>query len=82
MEELHDIVNEYDEIIGQKPRSNIYIEKFTSFRVINAFIINDKKQLWIPRRTQQKKLFPLCLDASVGGHVMQERHMTKRLCAN
>ena len=25
--------------------------------------------MWIPRRTAYKKLFPLCLDVSVGGHV-------------
>lgn len=34
------------------------------------FFINDKKEVWIPRRSPTKKLFPLCLDASVGGHVM------------
>ena len=32
-------------------------------------MINSQKQVWIPRRSPHKKLFPLCLDASVGGHV-------------
>ena len=70
LNELLDIVNEHDEIIDQKYRSEIYQQKLTSFRVINAFLVNDKKEAWIPRRSSNKTLFPLCLDASVGGHVM------------
>ncbi len=70
MDELLDIVNEYDQVISQKLRSEIYDQNLSFFRVINAFLINDQQKLLIPRRTQYKKLFPLCLDASVGGHVM------------
>lgn len=69
MDELLDIVNEYDQVIGQKCRSEVYNQKLSSFRVINAFLINDQNQLLIPRRTKHKKLFPSCLDVSVGGHV-------------
>lgn len=68
-DELLDIVNEDDEVIGQKLRSEIYNKKLTNFRVVNAFIQNDQGQLWIPRRSSYKRLFPLCLDASMGGHV-------------
>lgn len=70
MNELLDIVNEHDQVISQKYRSEIYEQQLSCFRVINAFLINHQKQVWIPRRTKHKKLFPLCLDASVGGHVM------------
>jgi isopentenyldiphosphate isomerase len=69
VDELLDIVNEQDQVIAQEFRSEIYAKRLSCFRVINAFLINDSKQLWIPRRTKNKKLFPLCLDASVGGHV-------------
>lgn len=68
-DELLDVVTEADEVIRQEWRSVVY-EKNLPFRVINAFIINSKKQLWIPRRTATKRLFPLALDCSVGGHVM------------
>lgn len=68
-EELLDIVDYNDQVIGQQYRSQVYAEKSTQFRVINAFVVNSKKQVWIPRRSAQKKLFPLCLDTSVGGHV-------------
>ena len=43
--------------------------KKKNFRVINAFIQNSKDELWIPRRTAYKRLFPLALDVSAGGHV-------------
>lgn len=74
MDEILDIVNEHDQIIGQMYRSEIYKQKLKSFRVINAFLVNNRNELWIPRRTHHKKLFPLCLDASVGGHVMSGEH--------
>ena len=67
-DELLDIVNEKDEVIGQEYRSEVYRKKL-NFRAIHAFLVNSKKEVWIPRRSPGKKLFPLCLDASVGGHV-------------
>lgn len=68
-DELLDIVNEHDEVVGQKFRSVVYKEKLTTIRVVNAFVQNDRGQLWIPRRSSSKRIFPLCLDASMGGHV-------------
>ena len=68
-DELLDIVDEHDRVIGQRFRSDIYSKNLTNFRVVNAFIQNDKGQLWIPRRSKCKRIFPLCLDASMGGHV-------------
>jgi len=67
-DELLDIVDHNDQVIGQKYRTEVYAQKL-SFRAINAFLINSKKQVWIPRRSPHKKIFPLCLDASVSGHV-------------
>jgi isopentenyl-diphosphate delta-isomerase len=69
VEEFLDLVDADDCVIGQEKRSVIYAKKASSFRVINAFVLNKKKEVWIPRRSPHKKLFPLCLDASVGGHV-------------
>lgn len=72
-DELLDIVNEQDQVVGQQYRSKISFEE-KHVRVINGFIINDQKQLWIPRRTPHKKLFPSCLDCSVGGFVSAGEH--------
>lgn len=67
--ELLDLVDHQDRVIGQMPKAQIYQNGLSNFRVVNAFIINAKGQLWIPRRTERKQLFPLALDVSVGGHV-------------
>lgn len=68
-DELLDIVNNNDIVVGAELRSVIYQQKMKHFRVINALIVNDDGKLWIPKRTATKALFPSCLDMSVGGHV-------------
>ncbi len=68
-DEYLDLVNEQDEVIGKKLRSEVYAGNLSNFRVINAFVVNTRGELWIPRRSARKRIFPLCLDMSVGGHV-------------
>ena len=68
-DELLDLVNDNDMVIGCAFRSEIYAKKKNNFRVVNLFIENSAGQLWIPRRTAVKKIYPLGLDASMGGHV-------------
>jgi len=68
-DEILDIVDDNDVVIGSKPRSEIQSKGLMNFRVINAFVINQKGEIWIPRRSATKRIFPLCLDMSVGGHV-------------
>jgi len=46
LHELMNVVSETDTIIDILPRSEIYKRRLY-FRVINAFIINKKGQLWI-----------------------------------
>jgi isopentenyldiphosphate isomerase len=69
MDEYLDLVDENDRVIGKKLRSEVYKENLSNFRVINAFLVNSNGELWIPRRTADKRIFPNCLDMSVGGHV-------------
>ena len=69
MDEYLDLVNIQDEIIGKKLRSTVYAEGLSNFRVVNAFLVNPQGQLWIPRRSLNKRLFPGGLDVSMGGHV-------------
>lgn len=68
-EEVLDLVNERDEVIGSMARSEVYRQQIHSIRVVNAFIKNSEGKLWIPRRQAHKKLYPSALDFSVGGHV-------------
>ena len=69
VDEYLDLVDENDNVIGRKLRSEIYAENLYNYRVVNVFIVNSKGEIWVPRRTVNKKIFPLCLDMSVGGHV-------------
>ncbi len=69
IDEYLDLVDEDDAVIGKKRRSEVYAEHLSNFRVINAFVINSRGELWVPRRAAHKRIFPLCLDMSVGGHV-------------
>ena len=68
-DEYLDLVNKQDEVIGKKLRSEVYAEGLSNFRVVNAFIVNSEGKLWLPRRGAHKRIFPLCLDMSMGGHV-------------
>lgn len=68
-DEYLDLVDENDIIIGRKKRSEVYAENLSNFRVVNAFLVNSRGKIWIPRRSTQKRIFPLCLDMSMGGHV-------------
>lgn len=68
-DEYLDLVDEKDQVIGKKPRSEVYKEHLSNFRVVNAFAVNSQGQIWVPRRAANKRIFPLCLDMSVGGHV-------------
>ncbi|PTA67914.1 NUDIX hydrolase [Deinococcus arcticus] len=63
-----DLVNERDEVVGTVTRGDAWARRLP-VRVVNAFVVNGAGQLWIPRRTPSKRVFPRCLDMSVGGHV-------------
>lgn len=68
-EEYLDLVDESDSVIGREDRSVIYSKRLNNYRVVNVFIVNSEGKLWIPRRTASKKIKPLALDFSAGGHV-------------
>lgn len=68
-EEILDLVNESDEVIGSLSRKEVYAQGLRNYRVIHAFIVNTEGKLWIPRRVSSKKLYPNGLDYSIAGHV-------------
>ena len=66
-DEILDLVDRDDRVIGQVRRSET--DDICNVRVINVFLRDSQRRLWIPRRTAQKRAFPQCLDMSVGGYV-------------
>ena len=69
-DELLDLVNEHDEVVGTIFRSQAYAEKrLASLRAVWLLIRNQDGKFWIPRRQATKKVLPNCLDGSAVGHV-------------
>lgn len=68
-EEILDLVDNQDNVVGQATRKDIYAQGLHNYRVVHAFIKNSQGQLWIPKRVASKKLYPDALDFSVAGHV-------------
>ena len=76
LEEYVDVVNEQDELIRTMPLLEVRRIGFEELaqngeyvRAICAFLKNSKGQLWIPRRCEAKKVFPLALDIGISGFV-------------
>ena len=67
--EMLDLVDDRDNVIGVMERGEVYAKGLDNFRVIDAFIKNKEGKLFVPRRQAHKRLFPLALDTSGGGHV-------------
>jgi isopentenyl-diphosphate delta-isomerase len=68
-EELLDLVNEDDQVIGQIARTDAHRQGIYNFRVVHGFLRNAAGKIWIPRRTAHKSIAPSALDYSVAGHV-------------
>jgi isopentenyldiphosphate isomerase len=71
-DEILDLVNKNDEVIGTINRKNYdqMVEENRGYiRASEMFIINDKGQLWIPTRTATKTIAPNGFDYSAAGHV-------------
>lgn len=72
-QEILDLVNEKDEVVGtitHEAAFNPANLKGNFVRASDAFIMNSRGELWIPRRTATKRLKPNALDYSAAEHVM------------
>jgi isopentenyldiphosphate isomerase len=68
-DELLDLVDDDDNVIGRIWRSEAYRLGVRNVRVVNLFLRRSDGALWIPTRTPQKRMFPNALDVSMGGHL-------------
>ncbi|QDU81801.1 putative Nudix hydrolase YfcD [Polystyrenella longa] len=67
-EEIFDIVNERDEVIGQAPRSQVHAEKLLH-RAVHVFVFNSQGEMLLQKRTATKDEYPNCYTSSASGHV-------------
>jgi isopentenyl-diphosphate delta-isomerase type 1 len=67
-EEIFDIVNERDEVIGQMPRPQVHREG-RKHRAVHVLVFNARGELFLQKRSMTKDTFPGAWDSSASGHV-------------
>jgi isopentenyl-diphosphate delta-isomerase type 1 len=69
-EEIFDVVNERDEVIGRAPRSEVHRRKL-NHRAVHVLVFNARGELYLQKRSMQKDCFPGAWDSSAAGHLGQ-----------
>ena len=67
-DELLDVVNNFDEVIGQRPRREIHEQKLLH-RAVHVFLQNKAGEIYLQRRSYRKDTHPEKWDSSASGHV-------------
>jgi len=69
-EEIFDVVNERDEVVGQAPRSEVHHRKL-KHRAVHVLVFNSRGELFLQKRSMLKDCFPGTWDSSASGHLDQ-----------
>ncbi len=67
-EEIFDVVDMDDRVVGQAPRGKVHAEKLMH-RAVHVLVHDANGQLFLQRRSMSKDTFPGCWDSSCSGHV-------------
>ena len=67
-EDIFDIVNNNDEVIGQKPRSLVHTEGL-KHRAVHVLVFNAAGNVFLQKRSENKDNNPGVWDSSCSGHV-------------
>jgi len=67
-EEIFDVVNERDEVIGQAPRSEVHARKLLH-RAVHVLVFNARGQVFLQKRSMLKDTAKGKWDSSASGHV-------------
>lgn len=70
MDELFDVLNEKGEYIGKVETRDKCHKDGLWHKAVAGFIINDKGQVLLQRRSEKKKMWPNMWDITFGGHVL------------
>lgn len=68
--ELFDVVDEHDQVIGQAPRGVVHQDPAFIHRSVQVLVFDRQGRLLLQRRSQSKDLFPGYYCASASGHVL------------
>jgi isopentenyldiphosphate isomerase len=67
-EERFDVVDNHDEVIGQRPRSEVH-RLGLKHRAVHVLIFNRRGELFLQQRSLTKDCFPGTWDSSASGHL-------------
>jgi isopentenyl-diphosphate delta-isomerase type 1 len=68
LDELFDVVDGQDRVIGQLARREVHRQKLRH-RAVHLLVVNRAGQVFLHQRSMQKDLFPGVWDSSAAGHV-------------
>ncbi len=71
------LVDEKDNIIGYKPKTECHLGKGVLHRAFSVFIFNSKQQLLIQKRSSKKMLWPLYWSNSCCSHPRKDESYVK-----
>ncbi|HEY1050022.1 MAG TPA: 16S rRNA (adenine(1518)-N(6)/adenine(1519)-N(6))-dimethyltransferase RsmA [Prosthecobacter sp.] len=66
--EIFDVVDENNEVIGQRTRGEVHAEKLLH-RAVHIFVVNKRGQIYLQQRSHLKDVSPLKWDSSAAGHL-------------
>ena len=69
MQEIFDVLNECGEFTGKTATREECHKQGLWHRAVYAFIINDKGEVLLQKRSKNKKMWPDLWDVTAGGHV-------------
>lgn len=67
-DEIFDIVNERDEVIGQRTRGDVH-RLGLKHRAVHVLVVNAHGEIFLQKRSMQKDTFPGAWDSSASGHL-------------
>lgn len=69
-QEVLDVVDENDQVIGRAPRSEVHA-RHLRHRAVHVLLFNAQGDLFVQKRSATKDTFPRCYDSSASGHLNQ-----------
>jgi isopentenyl-diphosphate delta-isomerase type 1 len=67
-EEIFDVVDEHDEVIGAAPRSEVHARGLRH-RAVHILVFNARGEVFLQKRSMRKDCFPGAWDSSAAGHL-------------
>jgi isopentenyl-diphosphate delta-isomerase type 1 len=67
-EEIFDVVDEQDQVIGQRPRNEVH-ERGLRHRATHMLVFNSRGELFLQQRSMTKDMWPGVWDSSAAGHL-------------